>query len=274
MDYFQTEQLSRHLYRLRDRTGVQMYLAVGRTTAALIDTGSGIGELNTEVRRITGKPLIVLLTHGHAGHAMGAAAFDVVYMNRRDAPVFLEHAREDMRRRCIAQSLSGTTELPEVLLPAPELNHLIPMGNGDVFDLGGLHVRMLACPGHTPGSMTALIEEERILITGDAVNSLTFLFLKHSLPVAEFRQSLQQLRSAAEGRFDTVLFSHGESEGQKTILSDAVDLCDRILGGCDDGKQEYSFMGYTGRMGKAADDMLRPLDGSMVNIIYRPEAKK
>ena len=53
---------------------------------------------------------------------------------------------------------------------------LLPLGEGDCFDLGGVHVDVYETPGHTPGGLSFLIREERILLSGDACNPNTLLF--------------------------------------------------------------------------------------------------
>ena len=65
-----------------------MYLVEGRDQAALIDTGSGLGFLKAYVEKLTDKPILVLLTHGHVDHAMGAGEFETVYMNRADDYIY------------------------------------------------------------------------------------------------------------------------------------------------------------------------------------------
>jgi glyoxylase-like metal-dependent hydrolase (beta-lactamase superfamily II) len=44
------------------------YLVIGTEQAALIDTGMGIGNIQTEVKRLTDLPVIVINTHGHFDH--------------------------------------------------------------------------------------------------------------------------------------------------------------------------------------------------------------
>ncbi len=51
-------------------------------------------------------------------------------------------------------------------------------------------MKVYALPGHTLGSMVMLLEEERILISGDACNNSTFLFDENSLSVPEYRENL------------------------------------------------------------------------------------
>jgi len=270
MELFRTQKLNDHLYRIYDITDVQMYLAIGRHTAALIDTGCGFGDVYEVVRNLTDKPVIVLLTHGHVDHAMGAAAFDVVYMNRMDIPIFVQHSQAGMRVDYARQAPQFESAVLKTMVPPITQDRFLPVGDNTVFDLGGLHVRMLSCPGHTPGSMCALLEEDRVLITGDAYNPLTFLFMPDSLSVLEYRKSLECLHSQAEGRFETVYFSHGFTDGQRSILADAMSLCDEILKGQCNGAMEFRFMDCLGMIAKPVDENLARTDGVLMNLVYDP----
>ena len=270
MELFRTQKLNDHLYRIFDITDVQMYLAVGSHTAVLIDTGCGFGALTETVRQLTAKPVVVLLTHGHVDHAMGAAAFDVVYMNRMDIPVFMEHSRSEMRVGYLRQSPRFEPAALKLMMPPIMADRFLPVGNDTVFDLGGLHVRMFACPGHTPGSMVALLEEDRVLITGDACNPFTYLFLPECQSVSAYRASLACLEKQVSGRFDSVFFSHGVTDGQVSILSDALSLCDQILAGGAEGDQEWTFVDSRGIIAKPVDENLLRRDGVLMNIVYNP----
>ena len=90
---FKTEKVSDRVTRIFGICTELMYLVEGEDRAALIDTGSGFGSLKQTVEKLTDKPVIVLLTHGHVDHAMGAGEFETVYMNHNDDDIFKNTAR-------------------------------------------------------------------------------------------------------------------------------------------------------------------------------------
>ena len=84
MFQFRSEKITENIRRIYGFSEEQMYLIEGGKRAALIDTGTGVGDLRGYVEEFTDKEIAVILTHGHLDHALGAAPFDTIYMNRRD----------------------------------------------------------------------------------------------------------------------------------------------------------------------------------------------
>lgn len=54
--------------------------------------------------------------------------------------------------------------MEEILTPKPDIKKMKDLKDGDVFNLGGMTVEVYALPGHTPGTMTVLFKEDRILL--------------------------------------------------------------------------------------------------------------
>ena len=62
-----------HIVRITDRTNVFSYLVRGEERAALIDTGTGFGDMFALTAQLTDLPIIVILTHGHCDHTSSAS---------------------------------------------------------------------------------------------------------------------------------------------------------------------------------------------------------
>ena len=271
---FITERISNHIIRIHGLMDEQMYLVEGKQRAALIDTGSGAGSLKECVRRFTDKPIIVLLTHGHLDHAMGAGEFDEIYMNHRDQEIYEEHRSLPLRKLFLSDA-PAFADIKESdyakTLPATAFHDL---QEGDVFDLGGISIETFACPGHTAGSMVFLFREDRMLLTGDACNKFTFLYAAYSTTLSEYERNLRKLIKKVDGKYDRVLLSHGDSNAHKEILQEVLDVCKDIR----DGKAAdipFSYRtdldGSHGFIAKAiGEDMMR-IDGKEGNIVYNPE---
>lgn len=177
VDFYRNERINENVTAIISMTGEIMYLVEGEAKAVLVDTCLGVGHLKQYVENLTAKPITVILTHGHIDHAMGAPEFDVVYMNPKDEEIYKSMRDIEGRKDYIKGNLGGfLPEFEENDFVAPQELKYQPLHDKEVFDLGGLHIETYELPGHTPGSMVILIQELRMLITGDACNPATFLF--------------------------------------------------------------------------------------------------
>ena len=267
---FACEQLSERLVRIIDCTGVACYLALGTERAALLDTGCGIGDVRAVVERITSLPVFVILTHGHLDHMGGAALFDEVYLSPLDAPVMAAHGRMEFRvddtnaQVHLERPLTAADFVP-VIGAAPR-----PLVDGQEFDLGGLTVRMVAVPGHTPGMMCPLLVEERTIIFGDACGVSVLLFDEFSSTVSEYRSALGALK-AVEGAYDRIYRNHGTFWSPKELLDNVIACCDAVLAGTD-ARQPASVHGYDLFAAAAlAPNGHGRADGLEGNILYSTE---
>jgi glyoxylase-like metal-dependent hydrolase (beta-lactamase superfamily II) len=110
------------------------------TGDALIVDAANEHELLLEVSRATGVRR-VLSTHGHWDHIQAVEAL-------RDAGIDVGISAED------ASML-------------PSYDFVIP--DDDAIELGGLRLRTIHNPGHTPGSMSFLLEGHPIVFSGDTL---------------------------------------------------------------------------------------------------------
>ncbi len=268
INYYSSEKISDRITQITSLTGEFMYLVEGTEKALLIDTCVGYGHLRDFVEKLTEKPITVVLTHGHVDHAMGAPEFDEVYMNRKDKDIYQEHKRMEVRKGYIRMGLGDVSEeLKEEDFVLPTDLNFKELKDGMIFSLGGIDLEIFETPGHTPGSITILIKEERILFLGDACNTFTFLFDDKALPVHAYCEVLQKLDQATNGRYDQVLLSHGISVAPKDMISSVLSVCqDIILGKADD--IPFEFMGKQAYIAKAIGENRMRADGGLGNIVY------
>lgn len=264
---FKTEKLSEHIFRIHALSSELMYLVVGSKRAALLDTGSGIGSLRTCVEQLTDLPVTVLLTHGHVDHAMGASEFDQVYMNREDDYIYLQHGSEEFRKFSLNLVDPGVVATEADLIPTRDVNTLQDLKSGDVFDLGGVHVAVYDCPGHTRGSVVFLIPEERTVLLGDACNEFTFLFDDYSTTVTQYQHALEKLEGQLAGKYDRVLLSHGDGNGFPDEIQGVIRVCQDIREGHTDDLP-FLFQGVSGLIAKAMTPGKGRADGGHGNIVY------
>lgn len=266
---FNATPVSPRVTRIQGPYDALMYLVTGHERALLVDTGYGVGDLAAFVASLTELPLTVVLTHGHVDHAFGAAQFADVRMHPADLPVLAEH--QPKSRQVHANAVSAADGRPVFLAPQVDPARLTALSAGERLELGGLTVTVLAAPGHTPGSVALLVREDRLLITGDAANQFTFLFLPESSAPADYAATLQDLKARTEGAYDRVLISHGRGEIVPTVLDDLLALSHAVLEGTDDAVP-FRFEGVDARIARAVtctSDDGPPADDAP-NLVYDP----
>jgi len=270
MKFFESYKIEEGITCIRGLTGELMYLLEGKEKAILLDTGLGVGNIKEYVEQLTSLSYIVILSHGHLDHAGGASLFESVYINQNDVSLLRNHSGI-ARRRAYLENILGKGIVPEnVYIEFKEIEYL-PLEEGDIMDLGGLTVEVIVAPGHTPGSLCFLISEKRMLFTGDACNSFTFLFLSESLPIEDYKRTIKKLLDR-DGEYDRVLVSHVNHELPKSVIRDVYECCIDIMeGNADD--IPFNFMGRSGAyIAKRIDPEKRiRADGRVGNIVYRKD---
>ena len=122
-----------------------LYLAEGNDKGVLIDAGTKITGLDKIVASLTKKPVMLVVTHAHPDHTGSAINdFPELYIGAGDAASpFLS-------------SYKGAIK---------------PLKDGDVIDLGGRTLDVVATPGHTPGSTTFIDKTAGYGFSGDSFGS-------------------------------------------------------------------------------------------------------
>ncbi len=178
-----------------------MYLIVGEKRAALIDTGTGMGNLRATVEEITSLPVSVYNTHAHLDHAAGNNEFDSVYMHpeeevRARAGFPVEARREFVELKCMYDP--KTDDLLQYMnqnmqVYDPEY-YIYFVEDGEEIDLGGIKLTAILTPGHTSGSMVYVDHENKNAFCGDALNPRSSIGMFPGSPTVEtYVHSLERL---------------------------------------------------------------------------------
>lgn len=141
-------------------------IVIGVRAALIIDVPYYDDELRAVAGFVTSKarlPNRVQLTHGHGDHVLGAEVFGgaEVFAHVLTPAVIADHlTRWGAIRNMPAEALLARALVPTVLA-AGEITH----------DLGGVHARVFAAPGHSPDGQSVLIEEHGLLFAGDTATT-------------------------------------------------------------------------------------------------------
>lgn len=268
MSIFTAINITPHITRI-DMPYVSAYLIKGRDRAALIDTGWGYGDLKSFIESICDLPYDVILSHGHCDHGGGAVQFDEVYLHPGELKLERYSCSMEVKRKVFRHVLRRYEfeEKESEWLPQRQKPYKA-LGEEKVFDLGGITLKPILVPGHSPAIMSFLIAEERIAIFGDACSEPTLMTTESSTSIQEHYQGLLHLREFAE-EFDRVLINHSPFELPKEVLSNNIRLVEQILAG-EDAKEPIHI---NGELSYSARER-RPKNGSQTgivgNILYKP----
>jgi hydroxyacylglutathione hydrolase len=241
--WFKARKVADGVWCIDDHGSDNMYLVEGKDKALLIDTGLGVGRLNDFVKTLTSLPVTVVNTHGHPDHAGGNYQFRSVFAHPLDFAAIRNVSSAESRRRVAENMVRGATAdmVPieeAVKMPAAEL---LPLKDGQIFDLGGRKIEVIETPGHTPGEIVLLDSANRLVFTGDNDNVLVWLFLPTCLPLEVYLGSLKKLQQR-DGEFDTIMPGHGLPL-PKSFIGEQINCVESILDGTCKGEPYRSFAG-------------------------------
>ncbi len=118
--------------------------------AIVIDPGDEVQRIVTELEKRTLRLTSIVITHAHIDHVAGAP----VYMNARDRELL---DALDWQARWLGVETPPRTEVD------------LEARDGTVLQLGKADFQVIETPGHTQGSISLLIPQEKKLIAGDTL---------------------------------------------------------------------------------------------------------
>jgi glyoxylase-like metal-dependent hydrolase (beta-lactamase superfamily II) len=170
----------------------------GARMAIVVDPGpndeSHLQRVTAVADAVGQRIALIVLTHRHPDHADGAARMAAL----TGAPV-----------RAVDPALRLGSE---------------GLGPGDVLEVGGCEMRVVATPGHSSDSVCLLIPADKAVLTGDTVLGRGTTVIGEDGSLADYLDSLRRLRALAdETELEMLLPGHGP------LLSDPAGTLDFYL---------------------------------------------
>ena len=239
------------LYLIREsyceNSGLTIPLVVGEKKAAVLDAGLGVTDtLRKTAESVTDLPLINILSHGHPDHAGAAVLFDEVYMNEQD----LQETRWGLTRERRLEDLKTFSENNAEIQQYCE-KHVLDCSHftfhnitdGDILDLGGVQLEILAMPGHTKGSIAVLNRRDGYIYTGDAVCKELMLTDGRRESILKSEAGLRHLSDLTEEIPGLVIYGgHFHDPLPCQMVLDLRDACREILEGKTGNDRRTHFL--------------------------------
>ena len=272
---FRYSKVAKNVIRVNSFMGITneyFYLVLGTHRAALIDTGYGIGDLRKFVSAVTDRPCIVLNTHGHPDHVGGNCLFDEVHLHPDDQGLLELYSAKEVES--MVENLLCEKKIwfdhHERLTTDTVMPEIIPLHDGEIFDLGGVTLETIAMPGHSPGSVSFLYKEEKILFSGDNCGPQPLLAIPEqcsnagrkysSLPLETFFKSLIRINER-KAEIQQIFNCHKSGELPISCFEGVLEAVEGVLLGKYRGVPTSIFQGKVKNVFSA-----RGLDPELVGI--------
>lgn len=141
--------------------GTNTYLVYDEDTMKgfLVDPGAYSSGVSEKIREIGIDLEYIILTHGHADHIMGVPGFKEDF---KDIKVIANASEKEMLGD---HEFNMSGQFGHVT----EIDADIYVNDDDELEVGGLNLKFLFTPGHSPGGMCIYIEKENTLFSGDTL---------------------------------------------------------------------------------------------------------
>ncbi|MFX0074637.1 MAG: MBL fold metallo-hydrolase [Candidatus Hermodarchaeota archaeon] len=203
-DWFEVIRHKDYLYVIRERldeidprfltTYTNIYLLIGPEKALLIDTGCGLYPIKPIIDELIDQcEVSVINTHSHFDHRGSNDEFDTIYIHENETksasmPFDISFLIDSPKRIVSRYVDKGFTFQPPT--------NVVPLRDGDRFDLETISVEILYSPGHSIGAISLLTSNGE-LFTGDTAHyGAMYLPSKKEFPIIQ--NSIFKLRDLCD----------------------------------------------------------------------------
>ncbi|MFC2164855.1 MBL fold metallo-hydrolase [Acidobacteriota bacterium] len=224
------------------------YLVLGNEKAALIDTGTGLGNIKTLVHNLTDLPVFVLNTHTHWDHIGGNYQFEEVVCYNH--PECIKKMTLGVSNEKLRPSITGDSvwkPLPERIdidiWNIPPVKPTALLEEGEVIDLGGRMLEIIHTPGHSPGSISLLDKINRILFTGDTYFPGPLYAHPEDVNIEDYMESMDKLASRVS-EYDFLCAGHNDPWVKSEVILRVAKAFQDIMAGKGDFVEDKRLRRY------------------------------
>lgn len=247
--FYSVKQLDAHTWQISDPFDTYFYLIEGKEKAVLFDAGNGLPGVKKLVKKLTDKPVTVLLSHGHYDHAGAAFEFGETLIHKEDEAL-LRSGFSVMRRAnalCSYQArfhLKVEEEAFRYYCGAQAPAHIRYIQDGDKLELGERTLRIIETPAHTRGSICVLDAENGFLFSGDTVcDDEILVYFEHSTCVKDVWEANRKLKEIA-GSVQMLCPGHHRFPLPVGVIDDYMQAAEHILANPEIGQKIALEEGY------------------------------
>jgi glyoxylase-like metal-dependent hydrolase (beta-lactamase superfamily II) len=256
-DWFQVYKVAPGVYAIYEPYQFQeviSYLILGSERGILFDTGMGIGRIRPLVESLTRLPIRVVNSHTHFDHVGGNADFDTVlgmdttYTRRSAAGMVHDKVRDEVAPASLCRPLPKGVEAASYRIRPFKISGTLK--DGDVLDLGGRRLEVLAIPGHTPDAMVLVDRENGLLWTGDTFYEGEIWLFVPETDLEAYGRSVRRLADLAPA-LRLLLTAHNTPVADPSRLAELQRAFESVRAGTakahprEGGLVEYKFDGFS-----------------------------
>ena len=139
-------------------TNCYIIVEESKKRALIVDPGGDADRIMNKIKELQVSVDAILLTHGHFDHMLAADALREKYQVK----VYLGQDDSELIKNPM-ENVSG-------MFGKPISTHAdVVLQDGQVLELAGFEIKVLATPGHTKGGVCYYIEKESVAFSGDTI---------------------------------------------------------------------------------------------------------
>lgn len=227
---------------------VRSSLVVGEESAALIDTGMGVGDIASVVRDLTDKPVRVVNSHAHWDHIGGNWQFTEIAIHEAEAAdlqpgVTNNELRSWFVPEHLQRALPAGVSVDRIAIAPSRATSMLR--GGEIIDLGGVALEVIHAPGHSPGGIVLLDRARGILFSTDVAYPSTLYCISAGSDLPAYVRTMTSL-AALSPTLRMLIPSHDEAPMDPAYLPRMQRGLDAIVQGREpevvrDGRARHQF---------------------------------